>query len=422
MIRKIFVGIALLFCTLTFAQNGSVSPYSFFGLGENRFRGTVENQALGGLSIFADSTALNLRNPAAFGKLGFTVYTAAGSFNANRFDNNLAQETASTASFEYLALGFPLGNRFGVGFGILPFTSVGYQLESQILDSEGNTIQLDQFTGEGGINRVFLSFGYGITKNLSVGVTGNFNFGRNTNEILRLFQGAQFATRQTDESVLNGIDVNFGINYQRKIRKNLELHASATFSPEGTLSSENERLLETVDLFSSSPIVVERDEVDLVSLNLEDIDLVLPQALGFGVGLGKKNKWFAGAEYELKKTSNFENPFQDIDNVAYEDATRFSIGGFYIPKYNSFTSYLSRVTYRAGLRYEETGLRVNNIPVNDFGISFGVGLPLGASKLNIGFEAGRRGTVAANRVEENYFSVNLSLNLLGVWFRKVQYN
>jgi hypothetical protein len=30
-----------------------------------------------------------------------------------------------------------------------------------------------------------------------------------------------------------------------------------------------------------------------------------------------------------------------------------SLGGYFIPNYNSFTSYAKRIVYRAGLKYEK---------------------------------------------------------------------
>ena len=46
--------------------------------------------------------------------------------------------------------------------------------------------------------------------------------------------------------------------------------------------------------------------------------------------------------------------------------------------------------HRAGVRYEKTGLVINDESKNEFGISFGVGLPLGnrISSANFGFEIG----------------------------------
>ncbi len=96
------------------------------------------------------------------------------------------------------------------------------------------------------------------------------------------------------------------------------------------------------------------------------------------------------------------------------------IGGFYIPNYNGYGSYWKRVVYRAGFRMEETGITVNGQDINEFGISFGVGLPVGRlfSNVNLGFEVGSRGTKDAGLIQENFFNAFLSLSLNDKWFQK----
>ena len=103
-----------------------------------------------------------------------------------------------------------------------------------------------------------------------------------------------------------------------------------------------------------------------------------------------------------------------------------------MPKVNSISSYWDRVTYRAGLRFKKTGLLINNTGVannfteiNDFGMSFGLGLPLRRqlSNVNIGVEYGKRGTLANNLIKENYFNFRISLSLNDVnWFVKRKIN
>ena len=419
MIKKIFVGLMLILCAKTNAQEGSASPYSFFGIGELRFRGVVENQMMGGMSVFIDSTALSLKNPASFGNLKFTTYTVGASYSSLNLETDQTTEQAEAYTFDYLALGFPISKRIGVGFGITPFTSVGYQLSSLIETEETST--LDRFSGEGGVNRVFVSAGYNITKNFTIGATVNYDFGNIENRIVRFTEGVQLGTRQSNRSRLTGLDYNVALNYKGNIGKKLTARASILYSPEADLTSENERSFSTITIIRGVEVPVETFEVNLNELGLNETDLTIPTTTTVGLGIGENKKWFVGAEYEMKKTSNFDNPFLSINNVEYEDATRFSAGGFYIPQYNSFSSYWKRVVYRLGVRYEETGIRVNNLPVNDFGISFGVGLPVGRSKINLGFEVGQRGTTSAQRIKENYFNVNLSLSLLDKWFVKNKY-
>ena len=77
-----------------------------------------------------------------------------------------------------------------------------------------------------------------------------------------------------------------------------------------------------------------------------------------------------------------------------------------------------------GLSIDESGLGADFSKVNDFGMSFGLGLPMGRklSSLNLGFEFGKKGTTSNNLIQENYFNVRvgLSLNAVGrqAWFQK----
>ncbi|WP_340077675.1 hypothetical protein [Leptobacterium sp. I13] len=422
MTRKVFVGICIIFSlsySSIYGQEGSASPYSFFGIGELRFKGVVENQMMGGVSVYPDSLYLNLKNPAAYGKLQLTAYAVGGSYNLLNIKNDEVKESSSLGTFDYLALGLPISKKIGIGFGVLPYTSVGYRLisvdESQELDV------LDQFTGEGGLNRAFFSIGYAITEGLSIGATGNYDFGKIENSNLRIRENVELGTRETNASSLSGMDFNFAVNYQKDIGKGYTIYSSLLYAPETNIASENERTIATIAFIDGREIPVEEVEVDLDALGLEETDLVLPSSITFGLGLGKKNKWFVGGEYEFKKNSKFDNPFVTIDNLRYEDASRISVGGFYIPRYDSFTNYFSRIVYRLGVRYEQTGINLNNSSVDDFGISFGLGLPVGISKLNVGFEIGQRGDTSFGKIQENYFNIRIGLSLSDKWFIKNKY-
>jgi hypothetical protein len=170
--------------------------------------------------------------------------------------------------------------------------------------------------------------------------------------------------------------------------------------------------------------VITSSEVDLAALGLSDTNLSIPSKTSFGIGIGRPRKWFAGIDYTFLKASDFSNRFISIDNATFKDASTLSIGGFYIPKYDSFGSYWKRIVYRAGLRLEQTGLVVNNESINELGISFGVGLPVGRlfSNANVAFEIGQRGTTVSNLVQENFFNVNISLSLNDRWFEKRKFN
>ena len=125
-----------------------------------------------------------------------------------------------------------------------------------------------------------------------------------------------------------------------------------------------------------------------------------------------------------KTNPGSENAFDNYANVKYENSTKIAIGGFIIPKFNSFDNYLERITYRTGFKYENTGLVINNESINEKSFSLGFGLPITGSfsNINIGLEYGERGTVLKGLVREDYFSVSVGLIFNDKWFRKTLYN
>ncbi|GAL68707.1 outer membrane protein transport protein [Jejuia pallidilutea] len=434
MIKKLVVVFVAIFTLTSYAQEGTASPYSFYGIGSLKFKGTVENRSMGGLSIYRDSIHMNLRNPASFTGPNLLMfnnesrpvkYTVGGSYSSTNLKSDSGTANVSSTTFDYLALNFPVG-KFGVALGLMPYTAVGYKLETE--NDEGFTT--NRFNGEGGLNKAFLGVAYSITDNLSVGVNAQYNFGNIQNSAIefrfdndgnRLF--AQ--SKENNRSDLSGLNFDFGVYYISKLNNSLELTTALTFTPKANITSQNQRSFSTVNVGNSGQeSVTNTIEVDLEAQGLLETDLVLPSSFSFGAGLGQPRKWFVGAEYESQNTSTFENVLYQTSATNYEDGSRFSLGGFFIPEYNSFNSYFKRLVYRAGLRVEKTGLNIENESINEFGISFGVGIPVGdfGSNANLGLEIGRRGTTNNNLIQENFINFQISLSLNDRWFQKRKYD
>lgn len=436
MIKKLLLVFIAFIALKTYAQEGTASPYSFYGIGSLKMKGTVENASMGGLSIYTDSIHVNLKNPTAYVSPYLKMYneesrpvkfSVGASHTSLNLKSSSAEEKTTTTTFDYLTLAVPISKKMGMGFGLLPYTAVGYQLES----NNDNGDVANRYSGEGGVNKVFLGFGYAITDKLKAGIDVSYNFGNIQNNVIELIydennEPIQYQTKEENRSDLSGMSVNLALNYKTMISDKLELTAGLTYSPKSTLVSQNQRTFATIvyDSSTGSEYEVESIEADLESENLEETDLTLPSQFSFGLGLGQPRKWFAGIEYTNQSTSEFSNPIFSIDNTTFVDASRLSLGGFYLPDYNSFSSYWKRAVYRAGLRFEHTGLKINGEDIREFGMSFGVGLPIGGtfSNANVGFEFGKRGTTNQNLIQENFFSLKLSLSLNDRWFQKLKYN
>ncbi|KQC31057.1 hypothetical protein [Flagellimonas eckloniae] len=422
MVKKFLIAFFCVAAHGIFAQNGTVSPYSYFGIGDFRDKGTVDNRMMGGISMYGDSIHINLSNPAAYSKLKLTTYTAGISHSELTLKDFTETQKTSVTNLEYLSIGFPIAKNAGIGFGIMPFSSVGYNLTDEQVPSNGDPTITNVFAGEGGLNRVYLSAGFEPIKNLSIGATVNFNFGTLEYQRIQSVEDVQFGTVDRRESRISGYDINYALNYNPILKDKYTLYTSVLINTQGNLTSTNTQNIGSFSLVNGQDIEV--IEVNLDAVNLKRTELKIPTTTTLGLGFGENRKWFLGGEYSFQKFSDFQNDFLGLDNVTYGDATSFAFGGYFIPDYSSLSGYYKRITYRAGLRYDVTGLEVNNKEINDFGITFGFGLPLGNSfsNLNLGFELGRRGTTDQNLIEENYFNINIGLSLNDRWFQKRKIN
>lgn len=407
--------IFILFTTITIAQQGTYSPYSFFGIGSPAFKGTVENKSMGGLAIISDSIHLNLQNPAAYSDLKFTTFTAGMTVNNSEFSSqDLPTERFSNTTVDYFAIGIPT-KVGGFGAGLKPFSSVGYRLE------ELTANQISVFEGRGGLNTVYLSWGKKVFKNFSVGASVNYNFGETENKALLFLNDAEFGSRDINRVIYGGASINLSAMYDYHFKKNYTFRFMGMYRPESPITAAIDRSVATVIVGSTGNESVQ-DELDLPSAS---VNINLPEQYTLGMSLGQKLKWQIGLEYRQAATSNFDLlAFNSSNDLVYTEARSLKIGGFFVPRYDDPTKIFRRWTYRAGFRYEDTGMRINNQDVSEYGITFGIGIPSGRffTNANLGVEYGARGTTSSGLLKENFLSVFFSFSYNDRWFVEKKYN
>lgn len=415
MIKRFFLPLFVLFSLATFAQQGTASPYSFYGIGEFKFKGMAENRLMGGVAVFSDSIHINLQNPASYAGLKLTTLSVGATMSNSSFTSFEDNEKAKRTSLDYLAVGLPVGKKMGVAFGLIPYTSVGYKVRT-----EDNFSNIRKYNGTGGMNKVFLGAAYKINPNFSLGLDFAYNFGHIATTSIAKLGDLQYGSEEFNDSDLSGFNVNIGAMYKRKISKKYDFFGSLTYTPESNLKIDNTRNLATIQYVEEfTPSIVE-----LLDANTSQVTIKMPSRVTFGAGFGKERKWLVGAEIALQQSNSLGNRFNDITNATFENSVKYSFGGYYIPNYASFSNYFKKVTYRAGFRYENTGLIINNEKIKDYAFTGGFGLPLGGtfSNLNLGVEFGRKGTAKANLVEENYANIIISFSLNDQWFIKRRYD
>ena len=427
MIKNISILTLVLFFTQSFAQKTSASPYSVLGIGDDVSSKTVEEMSMGGVGTASNSTyQFTFSNPASYSSILLTTYSLAGQNRGISLKDATGKQKTSNASLSYLAMGIPLGEKGGFVFGLQPNTSVGYSLIDRVLDSSDEVIEITGYDGDGGTNRVFFGTGYEIVKNLSVGLEGEYVFGNIDNSITNQEKDVQLGTKYVTDTRVKGFGLKAGLLYKKELKKDLFLNLGATIQLENKLDSEGHEYLYTVSFANGET------PRDTILNNASTGFYKKPVKTSLGVSIGNPNKWEASIDYSFHdKIELGGNLLNNSPKLAYQKGSKFSVGGFYLPKHNSISSYWDRVIYRAGIRVEQTGLMVNGTgnvgqfdAIDDFGISFGVGLPMGnqVSRLNLGFEFGKRGTTDNGLIEENYFNFKLGLSLSNKWFRKREIN
>ncbi|NRS89017.1 hypothetical protein HNQ02_001937 [Flavobacterium sp. 7E] len=416
MIKKIIISACLLLSLVSFAQEGSSSPYSFYGIGEVRFKGTAENRAMGGVSVEQDSIHINLENPASFAHLKLTTFTVGGTYNTTRLKSNTNEEKARRTTLDYLAVGLPMG-KLGVGFGLIPYSSVGYKIQS--LSTVTDAIS-SRYNGSGGLNKAFLGVGYKINPNLSVGADVNYNFGRIETTSFEYITGVAIGTSEMNTANLSGVNFNLGAMYQRKFTDKLNLYGAINYTLENTLNSRNTRNISTAFYNSTFDI----STVDILGEETTKNKLTFPSKLSVSAGIGEARRWLIGGKVSYQKSPGEANSYNMASNVGYGRYGSVSLGGYFIPNYNSFNNYLKRIVYRGGLRYEKTGLVINSESVNDMALTLGIGMPVSGtfSNINIGLELGKRGTTNAGLVQENYANISVGFSFSDKWFNKRKFD
>ena len=150
MLKRTIIAVFILITSVALGQGGTTSPYSFYGIGIQKFKGTAENRTMAGISVFSDSIHVGLQNPAGLADLRLVNYSVGASHKYQTQKSSFESQQSTATSLDYIAIGIPMGKLVG-SFGLLPYSAVGYDLQSE----EGNTIT--QSSGNGGVNRAFIS-------------------------------------------------------------------------------------------------------------------------------------------------------------------------------------------------------------------------------------------------------------------------
>ncbi len=407
------------------AQTIGNSPYAAFGIGDVKYDNTTDVNAMGGIStayIWDFNNNFNFSNPAANKNLELTTIKVEGT-NENNFFKSNYDDLKATKHSSYLSnitIAFPLSPKVKFGLGYQPYSSKKYSvLNTETLSNGGGKASL--FTGEGTISTVQAALSYQISPQFGVGLRSNFYFGNlyDINELT--YSTAELINGYETKNKIKTFNFTLGTAYQKVLEndKKLTLGATYTFGNTGQMET---RYVNSTYFYTPGQV---KNNVSIIDEQTSEDKNLIPMEFSLGAGYGKDGKWFLGTQVDYKKGETIQFLGQPFAN---ENSYKIAAGGWYIPNYNNFRSYFSRVTYRYGAYYEKGNLSFMGTDINKFALTGGVSLPFenkGASRMSgidLGIELGKRGTLDNNMVRQNFVNLRIGLNFADKWFRKTLYD
>ncbi len=418
-----FLVALVMFPALLFAQfnNNTSSPYSRYGLGELRSYSFGRSTAMGGASIASrNNQQINIANPASFDaidSLGF-MFEFAVDGKVSDFKNDVGTATYSDINFQYFAMNFQVNNRMGASLGLVPFADVGYDvIVDQEIENTGYVTTT--YYGAGTISNAYFGLAYMPFKNFSVGANLNYYFGmlNRNSEVVFLSSSGFYNIQQYKSLRVSDFSFDFGLQKTIPLENKNKVILGLVFENNPKYNAKYSDI--TQKNLSSGSVV---DQDTLFYTKEANGTIEFPLTFGFGISYVKENKLEINADYYHQSWGDAK--FLGSKSSFLTDLNKFALGAEWIPDKFSIKSFTSRIAYRAGLKYEQTYLTFNGQQINDFGITFGVGLPVYRSRstINVAAELGKKGTTADNLVLENYFRLNLMVNLYDLWFIKRRFD
>ncbi len=411
-----------------YSQVNTYSPYTRFGLGDIARAGFGQNQAMGGTGLaIQDANKLNYLNPAAYSaRDSMSVLLDFGmSAYMNDYSTNQLTNRWYNGNFHHIALSVPIGNHFAMATGIVPFSSVGYNIKQEY-DGLGTGDAIDYyFKGSGGVLKYFAGLSAEAFNRISVGVNMNYLLGDITRQRFITFpKNRGFAeTRSVEEIKISNIYFGFGLQYKEVFGDKFYFTLAVTYDMEAVLSSAFSSSV--INVFDGAPGAINDSTIIFPEFPIRDDrteeSIIIPARIGVGIAMGIPGKLTVTGDYYMQDWASVDN--SSLDEEGFFDlasARSIHAGVEYTPDFEAFRGYHNLMSYRLGGYINESYVMIGDYQLKDYGITFGVGLPLGRtrSSMNLSFTYGTRGTLENNLVKENYGILTFSVTLHDLWFYK----
>ena len=339
------------------------------------------------------------------------MFSTGGLHKTTQIQNSTDKQVANNSAFSHLTIAFPISSKLGASFGMLPFSNIGYTLNSR-----DKLINADMiYTGDGGLSKIYFGGAYKPFKGFSLGINASYLFGGlNRKNKLDYDDESFFDSRLKSSINLKGYYYEFGVMYKKELANEKELAFGLVANNNSSLRAKRTNIVETI----SEPYEIVKDTASIV---VEWGEVILPKYISTGLVYRDGEKWLLVADYSIQNWADYAL-FGESDGLS--NSMRLSGGLQYTPEFNSVTKYYKRMQYRLGAAYINTPLTLNDTQLKETSVSFGFGIPVKKSrtKYDISLTLGQRGTTDNSLIKEQFIKFGLSVSYDGIWFVKQKYD
>ena len=400
--------ILIVFSGVAIGQNDLSSPYTRYGIGSLSNRNTIFCTSMGGLSQAVQMPyVINSGNPASYDAIDTLGFIVDGSLMViqTKSQTELLQQSSSYSSLGYFNVGFTIYKGWKSVIGVQPFSDVGYKITTSGTDDITGKYTY-KYIGDGGISQVYWGNSLHLMHGLSVGLNTSYLFGTIKRQRVEEFTDMTILGLDTkNKTYVRGFQFLAGLQYKKEFKNDHYLIFGATTGFQSNLKVSND-IFTTTFLLNSSGSHITKDTVE--NSTVQTGTLNLPFTAGGGFTFGQENKFMIGADINWQNWQKY-SIFSTNDSLT--DSYQISVGGMYTPDPQS-QKLFQKIRYRAGFRYQKSYLDLKNTNINEFGINFGMSIPIKKkSSINIGIEYGEKGTVENSLIKESFTKISIGFQL-----------
>ncbi|WP_298646930.1 hypothetical protein [uncultured Proteiniphilum sp.] len=374
------------------------SPYSMLGLGEieNRDYGRTAGMSNLGIGV-RDFDYLNIVNPAGISGLDSLkfIFDLSAAGKLSYFTRNGKTDDTFNGNMKKISMGFRLAPGWGISLGTRPFSDVGYQIYSEE-PIEGSTETKSVYLeGSGGLYELYLSNGFKVTDNFSVGINTKYISGtlkQTENQSEYLFE---------KESRVSRFYNTFGIQYHTN-----GLTLGATYGYKQNISMDNKT---TIYDNGYNLIQEEKDR---------STDQFIPETFGAGFShIRKKIIW--GMDFQYQKWEGID---PGISSIKISDSYRINAGLGYTLGSNRFYRYRDQRQMQVGASFCKPYIQAGGGNAYNYSVSAGYSFPFSGSLFNLSVEYGNSLSAPANYIKESYFMLTFNCSIIDQWFKQRKFD